>query len=186
MYVQSIMDKSSALFSQVSRFCKNYKITKLMNRMCNTYVYPIINYCSEIWYSERATIDLVVEKFNKIATRITLSIPPDHRHEDYIPYQQRLDMLHEISYQDRLNIKSITTLLKIVHSTTYYHDRNLINGLVNRNRNRLHTVFNIHSDIPSLNFAIRKSTAFRHIINLQDDPTLNKTRMKQAVLLNGT
>lgn len=150
-----------------------------MVKMCNAYIYPIVNYCSEIWYSERSTIDLALEKFNKISTRIALSKPADHRHPDYIPYEQRLRLLNELSYQERLNIKAVSTLLKIVHSITYFHNRNQINGLINRNQHRLHTLFNIDTDVPSLNFSIRKSTQFRHIINLSDHPNINKIKMKQ-------
>lgn len=89
-HVDTINKKCAGLFSQISRFCKSNRINGLMMKLFNSYIYPIINYASEIWFSERRTNALRVEKFQKIATRITLARPYDIRDPDYLNYNQRL------------------------------------------------------------------------------------------------
>lgn len=185
-HIKQVSAKCYGLLSNMSRFCKLNKLTRIFNKMTNTFLFPIINYASEIWYSERTTIDLQIERLNKISTRISLNLPSDSRDAEYLTYNQRLIKLKELSYQDRLNVKSIVTLLKMRTGTLFYHDMNTLSNLESSTWEYARYLFSLpnqHTNY-SLVFPIRKANQLRASITLNLNLHLNKTSLKRHYMQN--
>lgn len=174
MHVQEINKKSTALFAQISRFCKNNNIKQMMTKMTNTYIYPIICYCSEIWFTERPTIDLKLEKFQKIVTRITLGTPWDRRHPNHLDYDSRLHRCNEITYQEKLNVKGIIFLQKMINGENYHYDSQKLISSIIINRHRIHAIFNISNELPGIQHLMRKANTLRNVFSLSNSSMINK------------
>lgn len=86
-------------------------------KIINTYLLPILEYCSIVWYPKRIRLIKKLERPIWFATRTPLHSP--YRSDDplYLTYSQRLDLdeLKLLTMEERRTINVLTTTCKILN-----------------------------------------------------------------------
>lgn len=72
--------------------------------------------CSVVWSQDRIIMEGPLERNLHNSTRAQLATPYDNRHVDYIPFDQRMNLLRLLTFRERRIISSILTIIKIMRS----------------------------------------------------------------------
>lgn len=110
-HINYISRSCRRMMGALCRFVKSTNTKKLAKQIFATYLSPIIEYASPLLtptYEQRAAID----KPHKLATRIALTAPHDHRNPRYIPYIERCARLDQMPPTDRMRLQAAMFVMR--------------------------------------------------------------------------
>lgn len=113
-HVDSLVSKMRSLYGAAYRFSNDIKNASIVLKKVNTYITPVLEYCSVVWNQDRKGSNQRIERILHLATRTALHSPYDHRDENYISFEKRIN-LHQLTYEDRRTITSIIDTVKILN-----------------------------------------------------------------------
>lgn len=103
----------SLLFA-AKRFCKEIKERRIMMFIYNTYIRPIMEYCSIIWHKDIAYLNNNIEWIQREASRTALGSAFRPNQDNYLNYEDRCKRLNIISTENRFKINQVITIKKLM------------------------------------------------------------------------
>lgn len=129
-HIESVLKRCRCMSGVLSRFTKETNSKVLAKQIFSTYIAPIIEYASpllDISYVHKSKLN----RIHKVATRIALKLPRDHRHLRYTPYATRCLMLKQLPPSDRIQLNSANFLINLVKSDQHIEAVNVAKSFLN-------------------------------------------------------
>lgn len=109
LHVAYLVNTSKMMSAMAYRFSRETNNFQYYIQIVNTYIMPILEYGSIIWYQNNKTREMELEKVYKYATRFAI-----RQNDRYINYNQRLKKLKLLSLRIRRILNSICIIDKII------------------------------------------------------------------------
>lgn len=116
-HIDHLVSRITSMYGAAYRFAKEIKHFRMVMRIIQIYVQPIVEYASIVWDQDRIGHNTRLEKILHMASRTSLGAPFDVRHQSYINFNQRMAKLKALTFGARRVISSIITLIKIMRGT---------------------------------------------------------------------
>lgn len=113
-HIDSLVARFNKLYGIGQRFAKDVKYPMIMAKIINTYITPVVEYCSLVWSQNRTMSERRFERPLHYGTRAALRVPFHHEDENYIRFEERMNILQLLTYKDRRIIASKLYIIKIL------------------------------------------------------------------------
>lgn len=106
-HIDGVIDKVIKFYGMGYRFAADLRSPCLIIKIQNTYITPIIVYCSMVWSRKRISANKRLERLLHMASRMALRAPYHHDDINYVNFNDRLATLHLLTYKESRKIASI-------------------------------------------------------------------------------
>lgn len=113
IHINTIISKCNKMIGASWRLSKELNNPIMMIKLYNTYIRPTIEYCSSAWITTRVLSTQKLLKIQKKITRIALRNPRPGA-PNYLTFEERLNLLKEISADKRLEYLTCALIIKII------------------------------------------------------------------------
>lgn len=113
VHIRNIATRASQIYGASYHFAKEVGSFDVLKRVHGTYINPIIEYASPVWYQDQKREEKVLEATQRKFTRSCLKVPFDTRDERYITYEERCKTLGILTAQQRRILATILFAEKI-------------------------------------------------------------------------
>lgn len=182
-HVNEIVEKSNRLFGMINRFAKEIHHPPIATKILKTYVTPIVEYASSVWWQNRVISDGRLERILHKLTRLSLQTGFRPNLPNYVTFQERLRQLNLLTFAERREIASAVFILKIlkeeIRSTML--EKIFASRRLHVDHIRNPTIFNVSRNLPAKSpLALGMSTInkYRNVFSLQDSVQTAKNKMK--------
>lgn len=165
-----------------TRFSNELHAPKVMQKIVNTYIRPIIEYNSVIWTNARKLYTRKMEDILHRSSRTSLNLPYRTDHPRYQSFDSRIDELQLLTFSERRIIHSIVFIMKTmkeeIHSTLKDEIDELRHRSIRSTRNPvLFDISRSHRNSKSpLLLLLHYMNEFRDHFHLED--SINTTKKK--------
>lgn len=184
-HIDNLVTKASRITAMSYKFTKEINMPTLNMRLIKTYLLPILEYCSVIWYPTRNKHIKELEISIRYATRTHLKSPYRNDHQDYLSYDERLDELQILNLEERRNIALLTTACKLIRNEILSTLSQTLHGHINQNtRNRNPNIFQYSNSMTSspLKLMMACANKFSARISIYDSPESIRNTVKKFYL----
>lgn len=184
-HLNNIQRKAENKFMMGQRFVKDIRCPRVIIKLTNSYIIPIIDYCSLIWNQGSRLEHL--ERVIRQATRFALCSAHRPYQRNYIDFDDRRMRLKVMTFEERRKISAILTVLKILRGEL---NTQLAEKIVAYHNNvrmeaRYPAIFQIPritNHITPLYQAMNYANSFRHLIRDEDSIAAIKKKLKDNFL----
>lgn len=170
-------------------FCKEIHYPEMILTIIDTYVTPILEYCSIVWNRNVVDLQKHIENINHKATRLALGTSYRPHQGNYVDFETRLLWLKRNTYTDRRIITSIIFVHKLIHAKENSRLRDLIGSCTiasgHRTRNPNLFEFPRYMHIKSrMHICMSNANKYRDIVDFMESEAGVKKKMKRHLLSN--
>lgn len=171
-----------------SRYVNEIHCHALMTKIVDTYIRPIIEYNSVVWRHIRPTLLKKLENVLHRSTRIALNLP--YRTDDprYQNFNNRLNQMNMLTFEERRNIASVVFVIKLLNGElnskvkSHIDDLRHINVRNTRNPVLFHLSRSTWRNNSPLTMILQQMNDLRGVFSLNDDVRQIKNQLKQHYL----
>lgn len=170
-------------FGFINRISRELNSRRLVLRMVNIYVTPIIEYASIVWSKRESTLERTLEDILHRATRTQLNSPYRTDAPGYICFPERCQILNVLTYNARRLIAAVVFAMGIYQGriVSQLRERMIYYRVTNRST-RAPLLFNtslrsICQSSPLYKLMVLLNE-FRTVISLEDSPDVTKKKLK--------
>lgn len=187
-HIAMLANKASRITAMAYKFAKEISMPSINMKIIQTYLVPILEYASVVWYPTKTRNIKALEKSLQYATRAQLKSPYRNDHPEYKSYPDRLAELNLLSMEERRNVQLIKFTSKLCRNEIKSTIGRTLSTYINVNaRNRNPNIFKYSSSLPSspLKMMMSCTNKFSHLIHLNEDSpsTVGKKATKHYLQL---